>query len=336
MAKDKIISVKAPVRFDFSGGPSDVAPFKYKETGQAFNTALQMYASVVIESRSDQFIRIRSQDLNKSEKLDLEKEIKLNGSLKLIKAAITYLSPQMGFNMSTFVETPLGSGLGSSAAIAVACIAAIRMFKGEKITGRQLAEDAIYLENVLLGNINGGQDQYAAAIGGFNFFEFAGDNVTVSEVTIPESAVQTLERGSFFCYSGESRLSGNVLQEIMRNYNEDDSITTKAIRNIKTLAFQIKNSLEQNSFPDYEEAIRFALVNQRNLHPQLITPAIERIVEVAHSFGVDSVKVAGAGGGGCVYIFSDGKAVHLRKKLNQMGYLTLPFKLEKNGVSIIE
>lgn len=337
MKTRETIKTRAPVRFDFSGGPSDVAPFKYKEVGQVFNTALKMYATAIIEPHPGNIVRIKSEDLNESEQVDLEQEIKLSGSLKLIKAAIAYLSPKKGFEIKTSVDTPLGSGLGSSAALAVACIAAIREFNGENIDDKRgLAEDALYLENVLLDNINGGQDQYAAALGGFNFFEFSGDDIKVDRINLPDSAVQELEERSFFCYSGESRLSGNVLLEIMKHYNAGDLATTNAIHNIRTLALEMNNALRQCRFSEYEIAIEQAFINQRSLHPQIVTPAIENIASITKSFGIKSIKIAGAGGGGCVYVFTNSKSFALQNELNKKGYLILPFRAETNGASRIE
>lgn len=205
----KIIRAQAPVRFDFGGGPTDVDPFKTREGGFVLSAGIKQLAKVQITERSDNKIIIRSDDYGTVEKASSVENLDLEGPLRLIKAAVKHIQPTHGLEINTKVDVPPGSGLGASASIAIALVGALRSQRGEeKIQPITLINDALYLENEMLKNINGGQDQYAAALGGFHAFEFKGPDVSVKTLNVKEETIRELESRSLLCFSGESHLSG--------------------------------------------------------------------------------------------------------------------------------
>ena len=145
----KIIFCRAPVRLDF-GGPTDVQPFPQHEDGFVVNATIGLYAKVKLEIyNKSKEIALYSEDYKTIEKFDDINCLDLFGSTALIKAVIKYINPQFGFKLTTAVDVPPGSGLGSSAALAVALLRVFNYYRdGEFYNLEKLVGDALYVELV--------------------------------------------------------------------------------------------------------------------------------------------------------------------------------------------
>jgi len=332
MKKQETISTKAPMRFDFAGGYTDVSPFKEMEGGNVVNMAIEKFASVSIQKRDDSIVTVNSKDMDTFEVFCLDDEITLDGPMRLIKASISYLLPNFGFDLTTHVDAPVGSGLGASASLAVALLGALRIFREENVDSITLAKDALYVENELLSNINGGQDQYAATLGGVNFFSFDDENVSVDQIGIDPKIISSIEKRSLLVHSGESRISGNVLDEVMLDYRTGKASAVDGLRTLKSSSFTLTDALVSGDLQTFAELLRDVYVAQKGLHMRIETPTIRKIFKIANEVGLLAGKIAGAGGGGGVYLYSDEKSIELiRGRLIKAGFLTSPFKINLSG-----
>jgi D-glycero-alpha-D-manno-heptose-7-phosphate kinase len=185
----------------------------------------------------------------------------------------------------------------------VALLSALRQVNGETPTAGQLVDDALHVENVILGNINGGQDQYASALGGFHAFAFGSERVDVQPLSLDHALLESIEERSVLCYSGDSRVSGDVLDQVMAQYTAGDRRTAAALRTIRGIARETAQALADGSLDDLGALIQATGDIQRHLHPAMTPPAVHRLLDIGRSHGVDAAKMAGAGGGGCVYFF---------------------------------
>jgi D-glycero-alpha-D-manno-heptose-7-phosphate kinase len=329
-----VIHASAPTRFDFAGAPTDVEPFKSEEGGYVVNASLAIRVNVSIVASGDTSeIVVVSRDLGTEERFTSIETMDLDGELRLIKAVISHVQLDGGVRITTSTDAPAGSGLGASAALAVALLRALRQFKGEEPTALELAGDALHVENVLLGNINGGQDQYAAALGGFHAFEFAGSHVDIHPIEVSAERGRSLEERSVLCYSGESRLSGHVLNQVMADYTRRDHQTVISLRNMKRIAHETREALAGGSFAELGELIKATGETQRAFHPAFTPPAVERLLHIGEQHGALGAKMAGAGGGGCVYFFCEPERTReVRDALIADGTRVLPVQFQREGV----
>lgn len=327
---------RAPVRFDFAGGPTDVEPFRSRESGFVINGALDRSAEVNITHRSDRRIIIHSDDLHKEESFESVDNIDLDGSLRLIKASVKHVAPSTGLEINTKVDVPSGSGLGTSAALAIALIGGLRAINGDTQPQTQLlVDDALYIENVMLNNINGGQDQYASALGGFHSFNFEPDHVKINTLNISDKTIAELENRSVLCYSGKSHISGNVLNQIMSNYVNGDIITVNALRIMKEMTHKIEQELTSGDLSHFGELIQTVYQIQKGLHPDVVPQNVQDISKLALDHGALGGRIAGAGGGGCVYFFCKrGKKENVIKALQGQGLQIIPMKFAQKGIEI--
>jgi D-glycero-alpha-D-manno-heptose-7-phosphate kinase len=330
------INARAPVRIDFGGGPTDVYPYPVNTDGFVINASIKKYAYAKLKRNNKNKISIISHDLVLEENFTSIKTINLKGPLALIKACIYYIKPNHGIDIEVKSEVPLGSGLGSSAAICIALIGVLRADLGENVPNeKQLVKDALYVENKLLKNINGGQDQYASAIGGFHSFIFHKNNIIPQTLDIPKHILLELEERSLLCYSGESHVSGNILRQIMYEYQLGDLKTTNALKHIRNAAKKIETSLLKGNLDSFKQSLELIFENQNKLHANVITSKIKQILSIAMANGAEAGKVAGAGGGGSVYLYCKPfKKQIVSAALRKKKFLPMSVNFCKEGVTI--
>jgi D-glycero-alpha-D-manno-heptose-7-phosphate kinase len=330
-----MIRSSAPTRVDLGGAHTDVEPFKSEEGGFVVNAALDVRVDVTIAVTDDSpHIVITSRDLGTEERFSSIETMDHSGELRLIKAAITHIRPPGAIHVTTSTEAPPGSGLGASAALAVALLGALHRCRGETPAPEELVHDAMYVENVLLGNINGGQDQYASVLGGFHALAFGPEQkVDVTALPLRPSAIDDLEERSLLVYSGESHLSGHVLDQIMANYRRGDRHTVGALRDLKRIAYETERALVEAAFDDLAALIAATGEAQHLLHPVMTPPTVRRLAQIGTSHGALASKMVGAGGGGCMFFLCvPERKQELARALDAEGAQVLPTRFSARGV----
>jgi len=179
-----VFHASAPVRLDFAGGWSDVAPFAIEERGVVVNAAIGLRAEVELRTGGEGFL-LHSDDLKDSLRLSGPESLAADGRLDLLKAALRR-SGLGAAELRTRCAAPAGSGLGSSGALDVALVAALDAVRGIRRSRVDLAEEAFALESVEAALPGGRQDQYAAALGGFHRLVFERGAVSVEPSRLPE------------------------------------------------------------------------------------------------------------------------------------------------------
>ena len=134
-----------------------------------------------------------------------------------------------GFDLITQSIAPPGSGLGTSASMGVALIGILCTMKKASLLPYEHAELASNIEQNELGILGGKQDHYASAIGGINFMEFNGEEVKTSPIHLSHQIRYELEKNLILCYTGQSRLSGDIHQKVTSAYNNREKSTLDAL-----------------------------------------------------------------------------------------------------------
>jgi D-glycero-alpha-D-manno-heptose-7-phosphate kinase len=265
LSEEKMYRSRAPVRIDFAGGTTDISPFCDMEGGAVVSASINLYAHASFHKIPSGEIRLHSLDYDKFIEAKDIRSLEYDGNLDLVKAALRRLNIPSGMELRLFSDAPPGSGLGSSAAMGVAILGLLNEVFSLGLTKSQIAELEFTLETKELSITGGRQDQYAAAFGGINFMTFTSSGVTVSPLNIDDKIKEQLEERLILCYTGQSRLSGNVNQKMIGKYIKGEKNVQGALRNIKRIAEEIRDTLKNGELDNLGELFNQELKNRRIL-----------------------------------------------------------------------
>ena len=193
-------------------------------------------------------------------------------------------------------EAPVGSGLGTTGAINVALMAAIK--------GSENAEEAAYQFEALLGNTGGRQDQWAAKYGGFNHLMFIGDSVEEMPFDPPRSVRFWLQKHLIVANSKIPHVSGELHDSIWAKYAEKDADVIDGLMTIRMAARKMSKGLDQDRRDLIVEAFHEVCEGVDALDPALHEPFKHVVDPLIENRDVVAWKALGAGGGGCVALLS--------------------------------
>jgi D-glycero-alpha-D-manno-heptose-7-phosphate kinase len=193
------------------------------------------------------------------------------------------------------------SGLGSSSSFAVGLLYALHALRGEDVSAGQLAEEACHVEIDMLGSPIGKQDQYAAAFGGLNCIEFLPDGrVRLDPLWLPRDGAATLFRNSMLFWTGMQREAGDILSEQRKRIG----LTSETLIKMRDMATACRGILLE----DEDDPGKFgALLDagwraKRTLASKISSSQIDARYTRALEAGALGGKIAGAGGGGFLYL----------------------------------
>ena len=327
------ICSRAPVRVDFAGGWTDVPMFTSLTPGHVVNTAITLYTYVTVTPRQDSSIKMYSADLNVSQEASSVSAIEYNGSIDLVKAACKRLNIS-GVEIVTHSEAPPGSGLGTSASLGVALVGALMKYSGRPVKKREVADLAYRLEVEELGLLSGTQDQYAAAFGGCHSW-FCEDTVVDGiEHELLSSFELELERRIVLCYTGISRLSSKIHEQVAKDFNL--GVNHAALKHLLDSAQLAYIAFERQEKDTLGVAIHHSWLAQKQMHQSISNETVEKFFKAGEEFSIAG-KACGAGGGGCLLFLSRVDAEYkLKKALKEAGDQILNFHFNTKGLRVWE
>jgi D-glycero-alpha-D-manno-heptose-7-phosphate kinase len=238
-----------------------------------------------------------------------------------------------GLEVVTRSEAPAGSGTGGSGAMGVALVGAVAAYRGAALAPHEAALRAVRLERDHLRVAGGTQDQLAAAYGGANFMEFRDPAISVSPLRLLPPTVAELESRLVLCYTGVSRVSGDIIDAVMGAYEARTARTVAALRRLRGLAGDVKRILLAGPLDALGEALADNWRCQRDLHPSVSSASIEALCDRAAAAGALGGKALGAGGGGCLLFFAaPGREHGVARALAEAGADVLHFSLDGSGL----
>ncbi len=321
----------APVRLDFAGGWTDVPPFSAREGGVVVNGAIALTARVAVQL-GGRLIRLVAEDLGEELECADSGGLVLDGRLDLLKAALRMLPVQAACTITTRCDAPPGSGLGSSGAMDVALVAALALARAERLTGREIAEQAWYLEAVEAKIPGGKQDQYAAALGGFQRLTFRDPDVGVEPITLDPAFAAALERRTVLCYTGRSRVSGDTIARVMAAYERGEPRVTGALRAMKDLAAAMAEALRAGDTARVAALLSENWTHQQTLDPAMCTPEMARLESALRTAGALGGKAAGSGAGGSMFFITGDDSAPAVAAARAAGATVLPVQWSAEGV----
>ena len=217
---------KAPLRIGLAGGGTDVSPYSDQFGGAILNATISLSAYATIEPLTENKIIVEALDRNETQSFDLAPLLPIDGKLDLLKGVYNRIQKDHSFTLpglriSTFVDAPAGSGLGTSSTLVVAILGAFVEMLKLPLDEYKIAQYAYDIERSDLQLAGGKQDQYAATFGGVNFMEFyANDKVIVNPLRIKPEYLHELENNLVLYFTSTSRESAAIIKEQVKNVNE--------------------------------------------------------------------------------------------------------------------
>lgn len=326
MSGERVFRASAPVRLDFAGGWTDVAPFATEERGVVVNAAIELRARAEVELGGDRYV-LQSDDLGKTAELRGAAD-----SLDLLRVALRHSG--LGYcSVRTRSDVPPGSGLGSSGAMGVALVAALDAARSARRGPLELAEQAFQLEAVEAALPGGKQDQYAAALGGFNRMSFARGTVVVEPLDPDPQFASELEQRIVVCYTGTSRVSSNTISRVMNAYVRRDPEVVDALRRIAEVAEKMAEAVRSADLALVGRLLTMNWQEQQRLDPGMRTDEMARLESAMASAGALGGKAAGAGAGGSMF-FVVADAQRAVEAAQAAGARVLPFRWARQGVTL--
>lgn len=303
---------KAPLRIGLAGGGTDVSPYCDLYGGAILNATVSLYAYANIEPIQENAIILNAVDRKEEEKYELSDYLPINGTLDLLKGVYNRVQKQFGmplegFRLTTSVDAPAGSGLGTSSTLVVALLGAfaekLRLPLGEY----DIAHLAYDIERNELAMAGGRQDQYAATFGGVNFMEFfADDKVIVNPLRIKQHYLFELENNLLLYYTSTSRESAKIIEKQRANVKEKKGKSIEAMHQLKQQAQMMKEALLKGRIHEIGEILEFGFRQKKDMAEGISNPAMEEIYEAAKKAGATGGKISGAGGGGFMVFYCPG------------------------------
>ena len=339
--KDPGFSVRsrAPLRLGLAGGGTDLPAYSDQFGGAVLNVTIDRFAFAHVMRHPEGLMAFRASDIPAQETYRDYDEVRLDGGLVLHKAVFrhvvdTYLggvAPPL--IVSTSIDAPAGSGLGSSSALVVALIEAFRTALDLPLGRYDLARLAFEIERIELNLAGGGQDHYAAAFGGFNFIEFLPDRrVVVNPLRAPRSHLNEFESSLLICFSGQSRRSEKIIEEQIAGLAGMNAGTLEGMHRLKADASEMKDAILEGRIREAAEILNGSWQAKKKTASGVVTDTVERLFACALANGAWGGKLSGAGGGGFLMFCTEPeRRYRLIQALNAEGGEAGPIKLTFDG-----
>lgn len=295
---------RAPLRLGLAGGGTDLSPYCDEFGGAVLNTTIDRFAYAFISPRDDDRIIFRAKDLGREEMLAAAPELS-HASLLLHRGVYERMvrdyneGEAIWATITTTVDAPPGSGLGSSSALVIALVDAFRAFLAVPLDQYELARLAFEIERLDLGLPGGRQDQYSAAFGGTNFIEFLGrDRVIVNPLRISDNIRNEFESSLVVCFSGGSRDATTIIAQQTAGVTDHSRSTITAMDRLKADAIAMKNALLVGDMDGMARILEDSWAAKKLTALGVSNERIDRLCRVAFDNGALAGKLSGAGGGG--------------------------------------
>ena len=331
---------KAPLRLGLAGGGSDVSPFSDLYGGAILNATISMYAYATIKPRNDNKIILNSIDNNASFELESTYKLPVNGEFDLAKGIYNrivseFTKKPLSFELTTSVDAPPGSGLGTSSTLVVTILGAFSEWLNLPLGEYDLAHLAYEIERVDLAMAGGKQDQYAATFGGVNFMEFyKDDKVIVNPLRIKPTYLHELSHNLVLYYTETSRLSSSIIEAQTKNVISKNKTSIEATHKLKQQAIMMKEALLKGELNRIGEILDFGWHNKKLMANNISNPLIDEIYQAAIDNGASGGKISGAGGGGfMIFYCPNNTRPKVIKALNKFGGTAKRYEFTDHGLT---
>lgn len=334
-----IIRSKAPLRIGLAGGGTDVSPYSDLYGGAILNATIDLYAYTSLEPLNTGKIEFVIDGAGDSMVYESQKELPPSSGFELFIGVYNRIIKQfdlepLSFRLTSYIEAPQGSGLGTSSTLVVSMLGAFVEWLNLPLGKYDIAHLAYEVERVDLKMSGGKQDQYAATFGGINYIEFfANDKVIVNPLQLKPEIIYELENNLLLYFTATQRLSANIINEQVKNVNEKNSKSVEAMHNLKEQAHQMKDALLRGELNKIGEILKFGWKNKKDMANSISNSLIDSIYNKALENGATGGKISGAGGGGFMFFYCPAVTkIKVARAIETLGGNVQAFKFTQQGL----
>ncbi len=323
-----MIITRTPLRISFFGGGTDYPPWFQEHGGAVLSTTIDKYLYLHCRYLPP-FFDFKSRIVwSKIEQVQKPSEI----AHPAIRGVLEWMKISEGVEIHHHGDLPARTGLGSSSAFTVGLLHALHALRGDLIPKRKLAEQAIFVEQEVLRENVGVQDQIAAAFGGLNRIDIRPDgSFEVAPLIIPGNRVAELQKHLLLVYTGLSRTASEIAAEQVSTMKQREA----ELKAMHAMVDEGQGILAaKGSLVEFGRLLHESWKLKRTLSSKIAPTLINQVYDVARKAGAVGGKLLGAGGGGFMLLFvePEGRSAVIRA-LDK--FLVVPFQFERSGTQIV-
>lgn len=324
-----MIITRTPFRISFFGGGTDYPLWFQEHGGQVLATTIDKYCYISCRylppffEHKHRIVYSRIENVKKIEEIDHP----------AIKGVLSWMEWEKGLEIHHDGDLPARSGLGSSSSFTVGLVNTLYALRGERISKKDLSRKAIYVEQDVIKEHVGSQDQISAAYGGFNRIAFhQNGDFTVEPVVINHNRLEELQNHLMLFFTGISRNAPEIAKSKIDNFKN-------RVSELKTMDEMVTEGQSILLSPTTPIAKFGALLHEswmfkRKLSDKVSNPTVDQVYETARKNGAIGGKILGAGGGGFFLIFAQPDfQPQIREALKDLVYV--PIRFESGGSQVV-
>lgn len=321
-----VIITKTPYRISLFGGGSDYKAYYEHYGGAVLTTTIDRYCYISLRNMPP-FLGSRYRIMwSRMENVDKIDDIKHPG----VRGCLQYLGVSEGIEVNHAGDLPARSGLGSSSAFTVGMLHALHVLRGEEVSRAMLAKEAIEVEQNILMETVGIQDQIECAWGGLNYIEIGRDgSYAVRPVLVSDAHLQRLQEHLVLVFTDIQRHASEIAKAQVENVDRKRN----ELHKILSLVPRGLHAVMRGDLAAFGELLHEAWMLKRELSNKVTNAAIDEIYAKARHNGAIGGKLLGAGGGGFMVVCVPPE--RREQMLSALGLHSVPVRFEHGGSKVV-
>lgn len=324
-----MIISRTPHRISFFGGGTDYPEYYLEYGGKTLGVAINKYSYLNVRMLPPFFEHKHRIVYSKQENVNSIDEI-MHPS---VRETLRYFGIEYGLSIHHDGDIPARSGMGSSSAFTVGLINSLNALSGKMTSKSELTDLAIYIEQQLIKENVGSQDQTFASYGGLNLVNFLQNGkISVSPIIMSKERLQEFEGNIMLFFSGVSRTASEVVEEQIKK----TKLNIPNLNKMKDLVDEAYDILidHNKSLDEFGKLLNYTWELKKSLSSKITNDNIDNMYQKALNAGAIGGKLLGAGGGGFMAFYV--KKEYQQNVINALdGYLHIPFEFDFDGSKIV-
>lgn len=323
-----MIISRTPFRISFFGGGTDFSAWYEENSGAVLSTTIDKYCYISCR-KLPPFFEYKHRIVYSKQEMVNEIDDIIHPA---VRETFRFMNIQTGLEIHHDGDLPARSGLGSSSSFTVGLLQALYALKGEVVTKKRLALESIHIEQEMIKEHVGSQDQVAAAFGGFNKITFNGNhNIDVVPITISDKKLQNLQSHLMLFFTGFQRSASEIEEKKIKQI-KNKRVNLDLMHNMVDEAIKILN--KEGDISGFGKLLHENWKLKKTLSGDVSTDIIDDIYDTAMNNGAIGGKILGAGRGGFMLFFVKPEDQD-RLRISLSDLLYVPFRLDTTGSQII-